>query len=55
VISLLLDIALNFTLVPVLGVAGTGLATSLMYASTCVFLFWSLRRRLRRLESKAPA
>jgi putative peptidoglycan lipid II flippase len=55
VISLLLDIVLNFTLVPVLGVAGTGLATSLMYASTCVFLSWSLRRRLRRLETEAGA
>ena len=53
VISLVLDVVLNFSLVPVLGVAGTGLATSLMYACACVFLFWSLRRRLRRLEAGA--
>jgi putative peptidoglycan lipid II flippase len=53
VISLVLDIVLNFSLVPVLGVAGTGLATSLMYASACIFLSWSLRRRLRRLEAEA--
>lgn len=51
VISLALDILLNFWLVPLLGVAGTGLATSIMYACACAFLSWSLRRRLRRLET----
>lgn len=50
VISLLLDVVLNYSLVPLLGVAGTGLSTSLMYAVSCVFLVVSLHIRLRRLE-----
>jgi putative peptidoglycan lipid II flippase len=51
-ISLLLDILLNYALVPILGVAGTGLATSVMYAFSCVFLSLALHYRLRGLEEK---
>jgi putative peptidoglycan lipid II flippase len=54
VISLILDIVLNFSLVPILGVAGVGLATSIMYACACVFLSVSLHRRLQRLERAGP-
>lgn len=50
-ISLLLDVVLNYFLVPALGVAGTGLATAIMYVCSCAYLSTSLYRRLRRLEA----
>lgn len=49
-VSLILDILLNYALVPVLGVAGTALATSIMYAGACIFLSISLYWRIRRIE-----
>lgn len=49
-INLPLDVALNYALIPVFGVAGIALSTSLMYTFSCCFSAAMLARRLRLLS-----
>ena len=47
-----LNIALDYVLMQVMGVAGIALSTSLVYTATCAFLAAVLYRRLRTTEVK---
>jgi putative peptidoglycan lipid II flippase len=47
VISFIINLALDLTLLRVCGIAGIALSTSLVYVASCAFLGLMLRRRLR--------
>jgi len=50
-INLLADLSVNVFAVPRMGIAGIGLATTVMYAVSCAFLCWAAMRRLGTVQS----
>lgn len=54
VITLLLNVVLNLTLMRLLGVAGIALSTSVVFVVSCCYLMVSLRRALQIVESTYP-
>ncbi len=55
VISVILNVTLNYVLMRVLGVAGIALSTSIVYAVLCMFLGTVLWKKLREVSQAAPA
>jgi putative peptidoglycan lipid II flippase len=55
VISAVLNLALDYLLMQVLGVAGIALSTSLVYVAACLYLAVMLRRKLRSVEMAQTA
>jgi putative peptidoglycan lipid II flippase len=54
-INIVLKCALNFALMPLLGVVGIALATSVVYAVSFSYLFWTVLRLLRRASDLRPS
>jgi len=50
VISFILNITLDYLLMRILGVAGIALSTTLVYMTSCVFLWVMLHRKLKQVE-----
>lgn len=53
--SLVLNVVLNYLLMQVMGVAGIALSTSIVYAVACLFMAWLTHRAVRSAEAEVTA